>query len=334
MAEKLDIFVCEFITGGGLYNAPLTSALADEGDMMLHALLRDLLEIPDISLTVSRDVRLPAVSLPVETVAVDQDPWALWQDCIAQADLVWLIAPESEGVLERLTRMVPPEKQIGCDAASVNIASSKLVTATLLSQHAIPIVPTWRASEPPLMAASWIAKPDDGAGCLETRYFDDLDTMRQWLAAGRQHSHVIQPWQPGVPASLSMLCYQSQAWLLSANRQHVTRADNGELSYQGTQLNGMAQHWQAFAALAQQVAQAMPGLSGYVGVDLMVQGETLTVLEINPRLTTSYVGLRQATGLNPAGLVLDLLYNRRKVDLSEMERNVVDIWVPLENSSF
>ncbi len=325
MAEKLEIFVCEFITGGGLYNAPLTSALADEGDLMLRALLQDLLDIPGVSLTISRDARLPPVSLPVDTMAVDQDPWTLWQDSIAQADLVWLIAPESDGMLERLTRMVPPEKLLGCDTASVSIAGSKLATAVVLAQHAIPAVPTWRVDETPATPLPWVAKPDDGAGCLETRYFDDADTLRQWLALGRRHSHVIQPWQPGEPASLSMLCHQGRAWLLGANRQHVARADNGELSYQGTQLNGMAQHWQAFAALAQQVAQALPGLAGYVGVDLMVQGETLTVLEINPRLTTSYVGLRRATGLNPAGLVLDLLYNRRQVDLSGMERNVVDI---------
>ena len=31
------------------------------------------------------------------------------------------------------------------------------------------------------------------------------------------------------------------------------------------------------------------------------------VLEINPRLTTSYVGLRPALGRNPAALVLELL---------------------------
>lgn len=325
MTEKRDIFVCEFITGGGLYNAPLPASLADEGEMMLQALVHDLLEIPGVKVTISRDARLPPVALPVKTVSISQEPWPIWQQCFSQADLVWPIAPESAGILEQLTRLVPPEKRIGCTAQAVNITSSKLATATWLAQHNIPVAVTWRAHEAPQTPPPWVAKPDDGAGCLETRYFEDLNTLQHWLADGRQHSHIVQPWQAGEPASLSLLCGAGQAWLLSANRQQVSKAENGLLAYHGSIVNGMVQHWSAFAVLGQQIAQALPGLAGYVGVDLMVQGETLTVLEINPRLTTSYVGLRLASGVNPARLVLDLHYNRQMTDLSEIKRNVVDI---------
>ena len=52
---------------------------------------------------------------------------------------------------------------------------------------------------------------------------------------------------------------------------------------------------------------AIPGLWGYVGVDLMLAKEGPVVLEINPRLTTSYCGLRRALGINTAAMVLDLL---------------------------
>jgi predicted ATP-grasp superfamily ATP-dependent carboligase len=48
-------------------------------------------------------------------------------------------------------------------------------------------------------------------------------------------------------------------------------------------------------------------LWGYVGVDLVLTGDGPVVLEINPRLTTSYCALRPALGLNTAALVLDLL---------------------------
>jgi predicted ATP-grasp superfamily ATP-dependent carboligase len=149
--------------------------------------------------------------------------------------------------------------------------------------------------------------------------------MWRWLKQGRLDSHVVQPWLPGEAASLSVLCRSGEAWLLSANRQLVTKNNEGVLSYHGSVLNGMLVHWQAFEHLAQQIAQVMPGLHGYVGVDVMVDGDTVTVLEINPRLTTSYVGLHQATGLNPAGLVLDLHYNRPMSDLNGLQRNVVEI---------
>jgi predicted ATP-grasp superfamily ATP-dependent carboligase len=325
MTEKLEIFVCEFITGGGLYNVPLTSSLADEGEVMASTLVRDLLEIPGVTVTLSRDARLPAHSLPVKTAFIDQHPRPTWQQCIDQADLVWVIAPESDGVLEQLAAMVPTEKWIGCDSQSVVTCSSKHATAAWLARHGIRILPTWYPSEMPLAASPWIVKPDDGAGCLETRYFENAADMWRWLKQGRLDSHVVQPWLPGEAASLSVLCRSGEAWLLSANRQLVTKNNEGVLSYHGSVLNGMLVHWQAFEHLAQQIAQVMPGLHGYVGVDVMVDGDTVTVLEINPRLTTSYVGLHQATGLNPAGLVLDLHYNRPMSDLNGLQRNVVEI---------
>ncbi|HEU5303158.1 MAG TPA: ATP-grasp domain-containing protein, partial [Gemmatimonadales bacterium] len=45
---------------------------------------------------------------------------------------------------------------------------------------------------------------------------------------------------------------------------------------------------------------------GYVGVDLILTRHGPAVLEINPRLTTSYCGLRQAVGVNTAAVVLSL----------------------------
>ena len=57
---------------------------------------------------------------------------------------------------------------------------------------------------------------------------------------------------------------------------------------------------------AQRIAEALPGLWGYVGVDLVLSAAGPMVLEVNPRLTTSYAGLREAIGANPAAFVLQL----------------------------
>ena len=47
----------------------------------------------------------------------------------------------------------------------------------------------------------------------------------------------------------------------------------------------------------------MPGLQGYVGVDLVLGEETCWLIEINPRPTTSYVGLRRVIDLNMAAAI-------------------------------
>jgi predicted ATP-grasp superfamily ATP-dependent carboligase len=48
----------------------------------------------------------------------------------------------------------------------------------------------------------------------------------------------------------------------------------------------------------------VPGLRGYVGVDVMLSDAGAVVIEINPRLTTAYLGIRQAVRENVAELAL------------------------------
>ncbi len=55
------------------------------------------------------------------------------------------------------------------------------------------------------------------------------------------------------------------------------------MTYTGSVSNGMAEYWEDFEVIARKIAAAIPGLAGYVGVDLIVEGEQIYVLEINPR---------------------------------------------------
>ena len=68
------------------------------------------------------------------------------------------------------------------------------------------------------------------------------------------------------------------------------------------ELNARAQY------LGQRAAQAVEGLFGYVGVDLVLgscaDGKDDAVIEINPRVTTSYVGLRRLARFNLAEALL------------------------------
>jgi predicted ATP-grasp superfamily ATP-dependent carboligase len=110
----------------------------------------------------------------------------------------------------------------------------------------------------------------------------------------------------GEAASLSLLCQDGAALLLACNRQDVVERD-GRLRYLGSTVAGLEARRRCYQPLAERVARAMPGLWGYVGIDLVDTPDGAVVLEVNPRLTTSYVGLRRSLGVNPAELVLALL---------------------------
>lgn len=311
----MNLFVFEMVTGGGLAGRPLPPGLAQEGDLMLSALLRDLRDVPDARVTTSRDPRLPPHPIPrVAAIAPapGEDPWALFARGANAADAAWPVAPETGGALERLARrtLAIGKSLVGTRPEAVRLTASKWETARVLDAAGIPSVPTFAAGErlPPL-GGGWVVKPDDGAGC------GGVVTVPDWRAAagrltGDDQKLVAQPWIEGCALSLSLLCCEGQATLLSCNRQHVHLA-GGRPALHAITVNALRDSEGRYARLAGRVAAAIPGLWGYVGVDLVLSADGPVVLEINPRLTTSYCGLRAAVGVNVAALVLDLLATGR-----------------------
>jgi predicted ATP-grasp superfamily ATP-dependent carboligase len=92
--------------------------------------------------------------------------------------------------------------------------------------------------------------------------------------------------------------------VLSVNRQRVGFTDE-VVGLEGLEV-GAVSIGQAHREIASGVAAAIPGLWGCVGIDFIEAPSGITVLEVNPRLTTSFAALHRATGLNPARLTLAL----------------------------
>ncbi|MFH0342380.1 MAG: ATP-grasp domain-containing protein [Chromatiales bacterium] len=341
------IFVCEYITGGGLAGEALPVALAAAGDSMLRALLDDLRAIPTVKTATTRDPRLVSLDPDIETQVIlpQGSVWERWEQCIEAADAVWPIAPETGGVLERLNRCVLDKNRIliGCHPQAVQVTASKFRTARELKRHHIPVVETaYLNTELPSSDGGWVIKPDDGAGCEETYYFrraEDVISSGKWthglilntppftagtLALGfpkgssatlpfglgrgsypaREVKLIVQPYIPGIPASLSVLCYDGSHSLLACNAQRI-QITNHRLVYSGVAVNALAHRRHEFEELASRILEAMPGLRGYIGIDLVITESGPIVMEINPRLTEAYVGLRQSLQFNPAARVVD-----------------------------
>ncbi len=67
---------------------------------------------------------------------------------------------------------------------------------------------------------------------------------------------------------------------------------------------------EAFAA-AEKIVKSFHDLRGYVGVDFVLTEEEPVAIEVNPRLTTSYVGLSQVANFNPAQAILNAVLARK-----------------------
>lgn len=338
---QLKLFVCEFITGGGLCAETLPKSLVKEGMLMRDALLRDLIELGGYDLMMLHDARLGASPLVKNSVEVDSNFETAFKNMLSQADLVWLIAPETAGTLMKLSEMCYEADVIflGCEFDSTLIGTSKSLTYEALQAAKIFTIPTIAGEDfvldekftqiesiQPVSNTCWVAKPEDGAGCEGIKIFDDLQKLMNWLKQDDRYlNYLVQPYQQGLAASFSMICRSGKGWLLSCNEQHVLRKSDA-LTLNGVTINGMQSYWQRFETLARKIAKMLPDAMGYIGVDVIVDtvSDKIYVLEINPRLTTSYVGLSEAIGHNPAKIVLESIKDS-KFKMPLLQRNVVEI---------
>ncbi|MBS7633086.1 ATP-grasp domain-containing protein, partial [Candidatus Bathyarchaeota archaeon] len=56
---------------------------------------------------------------------------------------------------------------------------------------------------------------------------------------------------------------------------------------------------------AEKAVSIFKGFRGYLGIDVVLAKDKAYLIEINPRLTTSYVGLRKVIGYNPAQAIIE-----------------------------
>jgi tyramine---L-glutamate ligase len=327
----LRIFALEYVTAGGWRECAAPASLIAEGTMMVRALAGDLSRLPGVEVVVARDPAIALREVAGEIRAVDpEDVWATWGELIARCDAMWPIAPETGGILEAVTALARRHGRpvLNSSGDALAIARSKHATAAHLARAGVPVAATARLGEiPPASDHGWVVKPDDGAGAVDTHFLPDRAALARWQEHHRARDIVVQAYLPGAPLSLSLLMQDGACWLLSCNVQHV-RCAGGVFSYRGSTVGGAEARRPALQTLAARVAAALPGLWGYVGVDVVDAPEGSAVIEINPRLTTSYVGLAESLGLNPAGLVLSLREQKLHALIRPLAPRPVDIIVP------
>ena len=314
------VFVYEHVTGGGLLLADDDLAsLAPEGDMMIRALLQDLAEIPAVERVALRDPRLE-VDLPATVLVRPQSArkfWPSFERALQMSDAVLPIAPERGGWLERVAQAVLDGGRalLNSRPGAVRLTASKLATSRTLAAAGIQAVATYASlDEVPQNAVALVAKPDDGAGCVET--YVVRDRAQRWPSlesAGR--NRVYQPLIVGQPRSLCVLCADGMTRLLCCNQQHIVEQD-GKLEFAGVTVNALSDADRSYARLAQSVIDAIPGLWGHVGIDFVETQNGPVVIEVNPRVTTACAGLRSALGINLGHLVLGLPDSLQRIALS------------------
>lgn len=330
------ILVYEFLSAGGLAGEPAEAELMPLGVSMRDAMARDLLQLgaehvghvtlADCSAAPADALRQALADeggadarLRSQRARAGQGALDFLAEQAALHDHVWAVAPETAGLLQQCRAAVGDARWLGSDAQALRIAASKTQTLARLAARGVTTPLDFAG---PGQAQRWVVKPDDGAGAVDTRVFDDLAAARA-DAQRRQDAGqavTLQPWVEGKAMSLSMMCGTRgrgglpQAELLSLNRQRIGVAADGQVRFDGVHrisTDPADPRWPQLQALADTVLQALPGLRGFVGIDLVCHAQRgPVVIEVNARVSCAYVGLSVALGRNLAALTLGLRSRR------------------------
>jgi predicted ATP-grasp superfamily ATP-dependent carboligase len=315
------VFVYEYLSGGGFIPSAADPSINDEvaaaellplGLKMRDAMAQDLLLQNDCEVTVASSARV-TTGVPAPGIEVRPHDGESAFDFVArqarQHDAAWIIAPETGGLLAQMARVVGPERWIGCEAEAIELCTGKRATLQHLAATGVLTPLAFRSC-----ARRWVVKPDDGAGCVGARVHGSHAQANEDGLRRSQRGSVmaVEPWVEGQPLSVSLLCAPGDTQVLAINRQRIGFQADGTLSFDGVELHAIAlssEKGQAIARLGQQVGQAIPGLRGFAGIDLVWHEQRGPVLiEVNPRVTVAYAGMSAALGRNLAGeIVVEML---------------------------
>lgn len=284
---------------------------------MAAAVAADFARLSDTAVCSLRDARLPSIDFPGSPIRVgsSRQHQRRFGQLAREADWTLLIAPEFDGILHRLSRSVESlrGRLLSPPSELVALASDKNRTARHLSAAGVPVPDgcAWDgvASFPSGIGWPAVLKPAGGAGSLGIRRLAALADLDNRPGAGDWR---VERWIPGQAASIAMVRGTRQTVLLPACSQQL--GDDGHCTYLGGSLPLSPELEARARSLAVRVAGSLPDWRGYIGLDLVLgedpRGDGDVVVEVNPRLTTSYVGLRQAVDGNLAGMMLDLALGR------------------------
>lgn len=293
---------------------------------MLQTVLADFRAWGGATVTTTRDRRLADVSLPADRI-IDLDPSADHYITLAQLarqfTAALIIAPESGGILERLSALMEGQgvRLLGSSSGSIATAANKWDCYQLFRQAELPTPVTWSVSVKKARETAekigfpLVIKPIDGVGCEGVRLIRDIHALLLTLEEHRFHENqlLLQRYITGQHISASLLLATNNTACLSLNKQSIKIGTT--FTYQGGEVPFICGQHDEAIALAKKAVTLIPGLKGYVGVDMLINDEGCFLIEINPRLTSSYIGLRQVVNVNLA----EAIWNASVEDLLPQE---------------
>jgi predicted ATP-grasp superfamily ATP-dependent carboligase len=328
----LNLLILEYVSGGGYANQKLSASILSEGYGMLRSLISDF-KAAGHNVTTLLDSRLKAFNPPNEadqTVSVSSpnEVDEKLTELSGVADAVYVIAPESGQVLEKLVESIEASggTSLNCGIDAIKRVSNKMTAYEAMRKRGLKVPETVLVDIHEKtenikcltkeLGYPLVFKPLDGVSCGGLSLVKDKEdiagAVKKIVQESMSKQFIAQKVIRGTAASACVISTGDKAVAVTLNRQLVTLASPDEESgYYGGAVPFDHNLEKKALKTAERAVEGIGGLKGYVGVDMILTEAEAVALEVNPRLTTSYVGLRRVTNFNPAEAIIDATIGRK-----------------------
>ncbi|MHA1238057.1 MAG: ATP-grasp domain-containing protein [Candidatus Odinarchaeia archaeon] len=329
----MKILVYEHFSGGGYVNHTVSPSYLSEGFGLLNSILRDV-EASGNEPHTTLDYRIANYVPPIKAKAVTilRPPnriFELFREIIeiSKCDAVLLVAPEINGTLRYLAKMVESEGKTllgaGSDALSFVLNKVELLEIaervgfkvnetivfsgddgpTLIAEECkkrgFPIVLSTLDSSSTL-GLTVVNKEEDIPNAIE--YLKSISSLDKFL--------LIKPAQ-GQAASAIVISNGEKAKAITlAAHEYTIIPDNGNVLYLGGYVPLSHKFSEEALKYSEKLVSEIDGLTGMVCVSLMLTNSGPVYVNLTPTITPPYIGLRKVTDANLVKLICDAVLEK------------------------
>ena len=333
--SKNKIFIFEFVSGGGFNQGDIPSSLFCEGYGMLKSIITDFKAL-NLEISTLLDYRISFLSTYlkadyIEQVNVKENYIKKFKKAVKKCDSCFIIAPEFSNILYDLTKIAKDnyKKILSIELEGIKLGSSKFKTYQFFKASGVNtpqtfiipfknntldvdfIIQKFNKLNYPI-----VIKPDDGVGADSIFYFDDELQIYNFFNLSNnmiepERSFILQEYIEGEDLSISLIGtsnfvnqLSTNPVILTVNSQNINiKKANFKSEYFGgcTPVKNLEKQ---ITAILQKLN--LKQFKGYFGIDFIRKADnSIYFIEINSRLTTSYIGLRNIVNYNPVELILN-----------------------------
>tara|TARA_B100001250_G_scaffold69638_1_gene55924 strand:+ start:867 stop:1826 length:960 start_codon:yes stop_codon:yes gene_type:complete len=299
------ILIYEYITGGGLINEDLTSNLMHEATLITKSLYRSGENSRYFDCHYLLDYRLKNLHKDNSIIIRKQDD--LYNtNFLRKYNYVLPVMPESNLKLYDYAKFLEANKinMLLSDSKTIKICSDKYEFFKFISNNKLNTIKTYLKHTKNMYGKKFVIKDRYGVGCSYVKVTKDINKLTIINS-----NNIIQDYIVGQDYSVSVFFTRHDFKLLTINKQLIRINQNGQMYLSGIMVNIKDDRYIKIINIISKIKNILPGLRGFVGIDLLINDKEIFIIEINPRLTTSFIGVYDTLGIN----IIDLIINSRYI---------------------